>query len=414
MLIKFALRHNLIYPLQFIIYQFLSHVVLVLIQQIFGLKASFAYIPIVFSAEFLGGLTFYFLQKLSFKRKSEKKESYFMSIKLIQNEAKNRFKQADNYFKIVFLIFIATYIDFVQFLFWTKIITKFQNKSTSLILRLNGHFTTVVALYYIYALKLSIQKHHKFSLVVIGICLPIILSTEFLFQKFDIFLSIGEFFMTLGLILLNYIYSPVVDLIEKYLFEYDYLNPFLLLMYEGLIGICISFIFCFTPSYLKDIKLVVKKIYGWDLFLFLFLIILYFILSALRNTFKMVTTKIYSPMIRNLTDNVLNPISLIFYFLVGYDFIYENKRDYLHFSVNLILSIIISICSCIYCEFIILFCCGLETNTHDQISKRSLIPGLGAFYDVNENDEESEAFDNFSSHTDNKTERTEYSPFVLY
>ena len=84
----------------------------------------------------------------------------------------------------------------------------------------------------------------------------------------------------------------------------------------------------------------------------------------------MITTKIYSPMIRNLTDNVLTPLYFVVNFFVGSDLQYE-KRNYLYFTINLILSIIILFSSFIYSEFIVLFCCGLETNTHDQISKRA-------------------------------------------
>ena len=389
MLIKFALRHNLIYPLQLIIYQFLREGILVLIDIIYGFKNSSAYTPILFSAEFLGGLTFYLLQKLSFKRKRAEKDHYFMSIKLIQDKAKNGFKQADNYFKIVFLIFITAYIDFAQFLYRGIVIPKL-NISTTLIFRLNGLSTIAVAIYYIYILKSSIQKHHKFSLIIIGICLAITLGTEFLFQKIDIFLSIGEFFSALCIILFKHMFAPIVDLLEKYLFEYDYLNPFLLLMLEGLVGTALSFLLCFTPNYFDDFILVFKKFTRWKIVLFIFLIILYFIFSALRNAFKMITTKIYSPMIRNLTDNILNPFTLTFFFIVGYDLTSDKKRDYLHFSVNLILTIIISICSCIYSEFIVLFCCGLETNTHDQISKRASMLGFGSIYDINQIEEESE------------------------
>ena len=188
------------------------------------------------------------------------------------------------------------------------------------------------------------------------------------------------------------------------------MNPFLVLMFEGLVGIVFSFLLYLTPNYLQDIKSVFRKYDGWDIFLFIFLIILYIILSALRNAFKMITTKIYSPMIRNLTDNVLTPFYLIFYFCIGSDFQYEGDN----FSINLILSIIISICSFIYCEFIVLFCCGLEKNTHDQISKRAETFGVVSIYDINKTDEESEIPDSISSLTDDKTERNEYSPFVLY
>ena len=127
MLIKFALRHNLIYPLQLIIWHFLRQIVVDSIAYKFKFENSLAYTPIVFTAEFLGGLTFYLLQKLSFKRKRAEKDHYFMSIKLIQDKAESALAPRDNYFKIAFLIFVTDYIDLAQFLYWAINIPKFVN-----------------------------------------------------------------------------------------------------------------------------------------------------------------------------------------------------------------------------------------------------------------------------------------------
>ena len=91
---------------------------------------------------------------------------------------------ADNYLKIAFLIFVTTFIDLAQFIYWAITIPKFQNVSTTLTQRSIGLSTITVAIYYIYLLKLSIYKHQIFSLIVIGICLLIIFGSEFLFQKY--------------------------------------------------------------------------------------------------------------------------------------------------------------------------------------------------------------------------------------
>ena len=411
MLFKFAFRRNLIYPGQLILYHFLRQVVVDYIAYKFNFVNSLAYTPIVFTAEFLGGLTFYLLQLLSLRRKKAKKNHYFMSIKLIQDKGKKALAPADNYFKIAFLIFVTGYIDLAQFLYWAINIPKFQNISPTLTSRLIGLSTIAVALYYIYVLKLSIYEHHKFSLILMGICVAITFITEFFFQKTDIFLSYVDFFYALILIISKHIFAPIIDLLEKYLFEYDHMNPFLVLMYEGLVGVLISFLLYFTPDYLEDIIKVLKKNSGWDLFLFIFLIILYVILSGLRNGFKMVTTKLYSPITRNLSDNVLTPLYLIYFFIKGSDFQYEGNRNYLYFVINLILSLIISFCSCVYSELIVLFICGLEKNTHDQISRRALMVGFGAIYDVNKIDEESEGTGNYSSlyDYDSNSKKSQYN-----
>ena len=89
------------------------------------------------------------------------------------------------------------------------------------------------------------------------------------------------------------------------------------------------------------------------------------------NVFKMVTIKLYSPMAKSLTDYFLNPIYLSYNFGLKADFMTKGSRNIPYFIVNLILSFIISFFGCVYNEFIVLLFCGLERNTHDQISKRA-------------------------------------------
>ena len=76
-------------------------------------------------------------------------------------------------------------------------------------------------------------------------------------------------------------------------------------------------------------------------------------------------------MTRALTDYFLNPLYLAIYFSLKNDFMSKGERNAGYFTVNFILSVLMSICGCIYNEFIILFCCGLEYNTYEQIVKRA-------------------------------------------
>ena len=76
-------------------------------------------------------------------------------------------------------------------------------------------------------------------------------------------------------------------------------------------------------------------------------------------------------MARTLTDYILNPIYLSVYFSIKKDFLRKGERNVPYFVVNLILSICVSFVGCVYDEFIVLFFCGLEHNTHAQVSKRS-------------------------------------------
>ena len=76
-------------------------------------------------------------------------------------------------------------------------------------------------------------------------------------------------------------------------------------------------------------------------------------------------------MVTTLADYILNPLYLIYYFGALSDFKKNGKLGIVYFVLNIIISLIISFFGCVYNEFIILFCCGLERDTHEQISKRA-------------------------------------------
>ena len=62
---------------------------------------------------------------------------------------------------------------------------------------------------------------------------------------------------------------------------------------------------------------------------------------------------------------------MIYDFASGLDYFTNGEINYAYFILNLILSIIISFLGCVYNEFLILFCFGLERDTYKQITERS-------------------------------------------
>ena len=168
------------------------------------------------------------------------------------------------------------------------------------------------------------------------------------------------------------------------------LNPFYALMYEGIYGFFMTFFYFTIPDYLDDIKKVYKTYSAGELILFTFLLLLYIVLCGGRNIFRVITTKLYSPMARALTDYFINPIYYIYDYSLGNDFIKQGEKDFNYFLINLIISLIISFCGGVYNEFIVLFCCGLERNTHDQISIRA----SEFHYELNKVNDASENNDN--------------------
>ena len=158
--------------------------------------------------------------------------------------------------------------------------------------------------------------------------------------------------------------------------DYEDINPFKVLMIEGLVGLVFGFVYCFCYNPIPELK----KFYEYDqnnkkIFPYIILFsVLFLILCGVQNIFRVVTNKVYSPMALALAQYFLNPIYIIFTLIVEKDFESKRGNKYLFFSLNLILTIIISLCGCVYNEFIILFFCGLQHETYKEISFRAALP----------------------------------------
>ena len=372
-MIKFELRRNLIYPLQYLIWTLARDFLTMFIKFLFNFTDSYAYIPFMFLGEFfLAGLFHLYLKKIM-PKKSDNKEQYFMAIKLIKNEEDDSdyFAPLDSKVKIIILIFFASVFDAINFLLDAVITPKFKSLSASLSMRLYGFATISASFTYVYALKLPLFRHHKFSLSVIGFCLIVVIISEYFFQTMDLTMNYLKLTMAIVNIIISQILLSCQDSIEKYLFEYNYMNPFVVLMYEGLFGFLLTFFFFFLPEYFQDVNKIYKN-KDKNFALFIFLLIVYMILSGLKNIFRVVTIKIYSPMAKMLTDYIINPLYFPYFCYVLDDF--KDKKKILnvgYITLNCIVAFIISFFGCVYDEFIILFCCKLEHDTHHQISKRS-------------------------------------------
>ena len=387
-MMKFALRHNLIYPLMLIIFNLFRKVDLIVLDRIIKFKFSLLITCLMFLGEFIVGLIIYIYQ-ISFL--PIKKKNTFMGIKLIQGPAD--ISHPDSNFKIYLLLFMASFFDFVEFMMSTFYLPQIIDISKTLEMRLSSLLTISSAFFFAFLLKFKIQKHQIFSLSIIFICLLIIIILEYVFQIFFQEKSLKEFGKIIGSIFLLHFFNSLLDSIEKYLLEYNYLNPFKTLMIEGLFGMIFSSIYSIIYNPFKEIKeYYVEK----DTIYFIFLIILlalYIVLSGGRNAYRVATNKIYSPMTKTLTDYFLNPLYIIYYFIFEGDFEIGERTiiRYSFFITNLILSIIIVFCGCIYNEILILFCFNLEHETHRQVTIRAQTQTQEDFENVNnKNDKEND------------------------
>ena len=372
-MIKFTTRPNMKYLVNLIIWSFVRDIILDVTTYLFHFSVTIIYLILSFLGEFIfGGIT-YLYQKRYKKRKNLTKNDTFLAIHLIIND---KLKRSDSKWKIYFLIFLAGFSDFVDSILSIGLAPGLDRCSNSLENRMRGILIIFDALFYLFVLRLQIFKHQFFSIYVISICLIITIIIEFIFQDINIFLSYGKFVLLIFLIIIQILFNSLTDSIEKYLFEYNYVNPFKVLMIEGLVGLVFGFVYCFCYNPIPELK----KFYEYDqnnkkIFPYIILFsVLFLILCGVQNIFRVVTNKVYSPMALALSQYFFNPIYIIFTLIVEKDFESKRGNTYLFFSLNLILTIIISLCGCVYNEFIILFFCGLQHETYKEISFRAASP----------------------------------------
>lgn len=367
-MIKIGTRPNLFYPSMFIIFNGLRKIDSIIMEKYFNFSCDTLFIFLMFFADFLSGLTIYLSQQ-KFLRKKDSGAYKFMGIELIKNELD--MNRPDGTCKILLLFFLGSYLDFVEYIFSSYYLPgEYGQISISLEWRLKSFIICTSALFCYFILGLPIFKHQKISLIIILICLIILVVTEMIEYYQD------RIFKVIFFLVINQAFNSGLDVIEKYLLEYDFLNPFIMLMTEGLIGLFYSSLFAIYQNPFQKIKSVYKMDPGKMPFLIIFLII-FFILTCVRNIYRVITNKLYSPTNKALFDYILTPLIIVYYF-ISKD---NNDNDLYSFIINLFISLITVFCSLIYNDFIIIFCCDMEHNTHYEVSKRASVMDLEALND---------------------------------
>ena len=218
-----------------------------------------------------------------------------------------------------------------------------------------------------------------------GICSIINIILEIYFR--NEYLSERDFVAYL-LVFFHFIFISFTDVIEKYLADYDYIHPFQMLMTEGIFSFSLSLISSFAIDPLKEITTVYNKLSTSEFILLLFLLLIYTVLSALVNIYKILCNVLYSPITKSLASYFLISPFIIYHYVVGNDFLINGQADLFYFLISLIFCLIISFFSFIYNEFFILDCCGLSKETYDGISTRAKTIELELIMDKKDEDNE--------------------------
>ena len=381
-MLKIKLRRDLIYLLILYIIEFFRKLALILIYNVLKFDGPYIFLFLNGFGTFIGGLTLYLYYIYSFRKK--KVVNYF-KLDIIHNQA-ILLKTQDGDLKKIILIFFAGFFDFYEFILdysYTRLRLKF-NVSIEIGERMGCLSTIVSSLICIYALRFTIGKHHKFSLIGLSICFCLTLIIEIIYKPEKELIS--KFLFAYFLLCFYFICISFTDCIERYLVDYNFLNPFKVLMLEGIIECIISIFYSINKDPFNEFILYYENNNKSQFIIFIFLLILYFLLVSTASVYKIYCNCYYSPMARSLTDYFFTPIFNIIHFFTWEDF----KNSYLYLFLSELIYIFSDFFCCVYNEYLILTCCGLEYDTKDEISERALISEMDNINIEDDNQENNE------------------------
>lgn len=364
-MIKIGIRNNLFFPFMSIIFTYARKIETILMGKIIGFNGSLLLTLIMFLSEIISGIIFFLYEKKYFTLPKKRKTVMSLEIKLKENS--DEIKPNDTQLTIYLYIFVIAYIDFFEFMVDTLYIPKYKNISDSLFIRLKTILTLCSGIISLFLLKFSIYKHQKFSLLMIFFCLISVIIVEYIFME-----SNTNFFFVLFLIFMNYFFDSFFDVIEKYLLDFDFINRFKLIFLEGIFGFILTSFYSFVENPFKEIKAVYEE-KKYKFYLLINFLVIYFLLCAGRNIYRVMTNKMYFPITRSLTDSILDPLLLIYYYLFENDFYIKskNEQNIIFFLINLFLSLTFVFFGCVYNEVLVLQCCELDYDTYYQVSRRA-------------------------------------------
>ena len=363
-MIKFKFRKNFLYALAVYVFSYIRKTIVILIEKIYGFSMPYLYLFMMNLGQISGGGLIYAFHIITWEKKKEVQYSD-SGLELIHNETLIEAK--DGKFKILLLIFFAAYLDFVEFIIEELTIPYISgNISPTIDSRLGCLSTISSSLVCTYALRFKVGKHHKISLFILGLCLVLTIILELIFNWNDI--TLNRFILAHFLVCIFLINVTFTDCIERYLADYNYINPFIIIMAEGIMELIMSSFLSIGKSPFKEMKKQYEKNDLGKFILLIFFLFLYLVLSACLNAYKVYCNVVYSPMMRSLMDFFLNPFLNIYFFVLEDDF----QKNFLYFFICEIICLIVDFFSCVYNEYITIFYLGLEHDTKDQITERGI------------------------------------------
>ena len=226
-MIKIRCRKNLLYLFIYYISAFIDYTIIgTLIYFCFKFNPIYVCIYVYPLENIIGGLIVYLYQLNSVKKNGETK---YFGIDIIHDKKNNRF---DGKCKKILLIFIAAYFNYYNIIVNTFYFIEYIPYSMDL--RISSIQIISSALICAFSFDFELKKHHKVSLIILGIFLFFSIGIDILFIVINRYRNIRVPIFQYFISLYYYIGFSLNNCIEKYLVDANYMNPFLILMFEGI------------------------------------------------------------------------------------------------------------------------------------------------------------------------------------
>ena len=374
-MIKIGLRHNLWYPFLFVIFTIFRRIVKYIEEKTVlnnnkKIKTSFLMISLMILLELILSSIYSCIKNDNIETNSNKTSNNNGIFKLKLIGQKRELIIPDNSIKIAFLIFFSAYFEIFGFI--TRRFITFTDKNDDYD-EFNAKFRSIEilcsSLLCYFTLRIEILKHQIFSLIIILLSLIILFILEFYHEN----ASNNKYKKNILLVISTSISRAFLDTSEKYLFEVDYINIFKLVRLQEIINVILMSLYYINeePRY----QIIDLIDYGKEnklrVFFAVILILIYAILTAYKNLYRRLTVKEYSPMTRALAESFLDPFLILYGFFEKNFEDKEKNKELTYFIINLILELIMVFFGCVYNELFVLYCCGLQYNTHLEVAKRA-------------------------------------------
>lgn len=285
---------------------------------------------------------------------------------------------------LFYYLFAATFVDFFSFCTLTRISLvdeTLENVVDSEIRIIQIVFISVLSKIF---LHYPFHRHHAVSLSFIAVGMILIC-----LKSFRTISPNYENIINTILYLVCYLLYVIQDIIEKYVMEKEYISPFRLLLYEGIIGMGISLVvfilsFCvpfqvlfgtdITNNLLSSLGEVFTSIKDNKIHIALYALFLFS--SCGYNLFIVLTNYYFYPSHINVSDT----LSLLGFWLLLEE---ENDNGWYHI-LKVAGFIFIFIGGLIYNEIIIVYFFGLGEYTRKEIRERATKIGEVNFEEVEE------------------------------